>query len=762
MPRCFVLLLTLCAGLAGVPCGTARAGYHYGALLRDGTWIAGAELVGGDPWEDSVRLAGRLLFASGNPVRVLCDELKRVEPAEDFLRLANGDVLPGRVRRFLPADAEQGLPARLVVVPDPPLRGAGEEGLAVRADRVLSVVRGGSPGPASPPGTIRFTDGRSVAARAVRFSEKGVRALGDDGIVTGTFDEIVEIAMPEVDVIGAVLDDARWPPLDDAGRIVQLRTVGGAALTYRRAMTHVAEKLPGGGKKVRSRQADQLVRYLFVRPSWSVGAVMVPAESVRCLSFREPDEVPLSALPAETVRERRGLHYWPWRRDRSVTGAQLRSGRITAAWGLGTHSHSEIAFELPPGAKSFHTLVGVDAAVGQGGCVRVGAYRDRVGGEPLFVSRTLSGADEPESVGPLDVGGAKTLILVTAMAHDGRPAGADPFDIRDQVCWLMPTVTVDPPAADRDAFFGRFGRGLQPWALPEGSTGRWSLSARWDEHYRRWLPVIGVAEPEGLTLTRTLPNVSYANDLFEVNVAPAHALPEGRIELAADGEPLRPVVREYVSQKFEQYLVRPRPHLERLAPFDEGLLIRWDLSPFRGKSIRLELCIAPNRAAPEVVWREGRLRSAIGNLPEGGWPLEPDVPLTSLEPLETEAPGLHVEPRAGGLPIGKSRQEPLVFLGQPFNDGWGMRSGSAMTFPVEPAHRRFVAVVGCSQNKAGPFHVLLDGHEAWTGPIMDQETPAVQIDVAIAPGTKRLTIRADRDGGSVGYAAFASAGFITE
>jgi hypothetical protein len=256
--------------------------------------------------------------------------------------------------------------------------------------------------------------------------------------------------------------------------------------------------------------------------------------------------------------------------------------------------------------------------------------------------------------------------------------------------------------------------------------------------------------------------VSYANDLFEVNVAPAKALGEGRFELWADGEALEPIVRAYTSQTYERYLLRPSPHLEKQGPFDEGVMLRWDLSAFRGKPVRLELRIGPNRQAPEVVWREGRLRSAIGNLPEEGRPLEPDVLLTSLRPLQVEAPSQYTEPRVGGLPVGRTKHDPLTFLGQPFAEGWGMRSGSAMTFGLEPAYRRFVAVVGCSENKAGPFRVLLDGREAWSSPVMDEETPAVQIDVEIPPGTKKLTIRADRDGGSVGSAAFANAGFVVQ
>jgi len=46
--------------------------------------------------------------------------------------------------------------------------------------------------------------------------------------------------------------------------------------------------------------------------------------------------------------------------------------------------------------------------------------------------------------------------------------------------------------------------------------------------------------------------------------------------------------------------------------------------------------------------------------------------------------------------------------------------------------------------------------------MMDEETPAVQVNVEIPPGTRRLTIELDPNDGGPGYAVVAHAGFVTQ
>ena len=72
----------------------ARAQPRYGALLSDGSWIVGADLLG-DPWEATAKIDNRRLFDPANPARVVCEELRSCRPAEEFLALLGAAATPG-------------------------------------------------------------------------------------------------------------------------------------------------------------------------------------------------------------------------------------------------------------------------------------------------------------------------------------------------------------------------------------------------------------------------------------------------------------------------------------------------------------------------------------------------------------------------------------------------------------------------------------------------------------------------------------------
>ncbi len=418
-----------------------RAEEQYWALFRDGSIVTANEIRGGDPFGNVATLAGRRLFGVANSLAVLRDNTLRWSPAGPCVMMANGDVVPGKVLRFLPASPSSRLPPRLLISPHRSMKASDPNGLAVRADRVLRIVSTGDP-PARPdPGALVFADGRTATASALHWSGQGIRALTDTGILTARFDELADLAVEGVDVIAAVLADSRHLPTDRPSLIGRLETVDGAVLTYRRttARVTVAET---AGRQARRRTAEPK-RTLHLKPSWALGAITVPVERVWQRSYRAANEVPLSLLPATVLKQRSGLHHWPWRRNRNVRGEILQSGPLTVGLGVGTHPYSEIAFELPPGARRFITLVGLDHVVGEAGCARVMVYRDAVAGEPLFSSGFLRGAETPVLIGPLDVTHARHLILVTESAHDDRPPGADPLDIGDHVDWLMPMVFLE-------------------------------------------------------------------------------------------------------------------------------------------------------------------------------------------------------------------------------------------------------------------------------------------------------------------------------
>ena len=193
--------------------------------------------------------------------------------------------------------------------------------------------------------------------------------------------------------------------------------------------------------------------------------------------FPAAREVPLSLLPATVLKQKAGFHQWPWRRNQNVEGGPLGSGHFTVDLGVGTHPYCEIAFQLPPHAGEFSTLLGLDRSVGRGACAVCSFDQDQVVGRPLFTSEFVRGGEEPIPVGPLRVGAAKRLVLVTEFGDEGRPAGGYPLDIGDQVDWLMPFVNVEESAADRLESLKRFLPGWETWNIDAADVARLGMAS---------------------------------------------------------------------------------------------------------------------------------------------------------------------------------------------------------------------------------------------------------------------------------------------
>jgi len=754
------MILVLAAGTA-VAAARAEEPPRYWAMLRDGAQVTGSSLQNGNWWDENVTLGGRRLFDAGNPVRVLCDRKLVSSPAVSYVLLASGDVLPGRVRQFLPAPADGDVPGRLLVSLEPPLYTRNPAGLAIRADRVLRIVAARTGTAEREPGMLIFTDGRTMTATAIRWADQGVKALTEAGIVTAQFDEIAELSVPKVDVMAALSDDRFYPPLDPRGLVARLETVDGATLTYCREMSRVALIHPDRKYKPRSprKGASEPVDYLHVQPSWALDPILVPVETVCRQGFRGRNEVPLSLLPAQVLKQQAALHAWPWCRNRSVRGEVLQSGRITADLGLGTHSYSEIAFDLPPGAKEFSTLVGIDASVGDGGCATCKIYQDKVAGKPLFASEFLRGGAEPVRAGPLALGSAKRLVLVTDFADQNRPAGAFPLDIGDHIDWLLPMVTMDDSGGSRPELLRSFVPGWLAWNLEPGEAERVAAVPAWDDARDRWLPMVRITGGQPVTLTRSLSCRPYVNDVLELMLAPAEESVAERISVRVDDKPLATAAQEYLTERYVKESPRGRPALYR-RPQLSGMLLYWDLQEYRGRTIQLALSIAPAKNSETILWHQCALKGAIANLPPDGQPLVPDVPLTSLKPLSASSVKERMEPTPSRLPAPGKWSWPIRFLGQRFENGYGMLRNSSVTFAVEPSYQRFVAVVGSCAHLAGPFQVLLDDKVAWDGGVLDSLSQAVQMSVDIPPGTKKLTLRLGEDGHSGASGAWVSAGFL--
>src|SRR5439155_9168259 len=109
----------------------------------------------------------------------------------------------------------------------------------------------------------------------------------------------------------------------------------------------------------------------------------------------------------------------------------------------------------------------------------------------------------------------------------------------------------------------------------------------------------------------------------------------------------------------------------------------------------------------------------------------------------------------------RTREGELIrFLGQPFRGGYGLARDSSIKFGLLPEYRKFVAVVGCPEQVAGPVQVLIDDRVVWERAAISSLSPAEQIEVAIPAGAKRLTLQSGSESLYYGAAAFAEAGFL--
>jgi hypothetical protein len=613
-----VVLAWLAIGIATSATRAADAGRFY-ALFFDGTHVSAPGSPKDIWWSDQATLGGRRLFGTQNPVRMLQDTTRLASPRGPHVVMANGDVLPGKIVGFLPASQEDDRPARLLVALDGSLVTGDPRGLAVRADRVLRVTTNTDEPAGDEPGSLVLTSGAAVTARALRWTDQGLNALTASGVTAVPFDAIGDLCIPNADVTRAVLDDSFYPPLGPAAAVARLETVQGAVLTYHREMT-----LLGFSKLSRSNTRDSSTAYLLVEPSWSSTTILVPIESIWRQSFRAANEVPLSALPASVLREKVGLHHFPWRRNENVEGETLASGSIMVDLGVGTHSCCEIAFELPPQATKFTTLVGLDRRMGPGASAIAKVYADQVAGRPLYASGLLRGGQEVTPVGPLPVAGCRRLVLVTEWAGADRPREAYPLDIGGHVDWLMPFVTVEADDAGYCQSLRRFVPGWTKWELAPEEARRVRVGPYWDAAHECWLPIIRAAGPQPLTIQRTLSPLSSANDLVELIFAHAKDSPLPVIELRVGGARVAPATGQPEDnngselEPLPDLMTKGKPavpqgrarqvagsgKLAETAPQYRVRTLRWDLQKYHGRAVQLALSISLDKQVNGLVWRE--------------------------------------------------------------------------------------------------------------------------------------------------------------
>jgi len=722
---------------------------RFWAMLRDGTQVTGDSVNDLNDPERNPTLGDRPLFDAGNSVRVIRDTTRDSQLRGPYVEFANGDVLPGKIVCADGLLAGDQIQPHLVVLPGRAIPLPGRESTDIRVrqsavKRIAFTPRGHRP---YQPGKIFYRDGREATCTNVRWSAGAVRALTHSGVVTAGLDELAELHLPQRDIVSVLIEDGTWPAVQNDELIVSVCTTDGGRFTYPRSMVHA------GFDDDRHRK----ITSIGIQPSWSLDAIRLTDDSIVFRTYRRSDEIPLSLLPVSHVEQRAALHAWPWRRNRNVLGTMLRVGNIAADLGMGTHSHTEITFDLPPCARRFSALVGLDTSAGDGGCVKCTVYRGQVGDRPLFASDFLVGSQQPVPVGPLDVRDAQRLTLVTEFGHKDRPPGTDPLDIRDHVDWLMPWISVDLSAMERrELDLSRWFAPLDGWTADKETSERISVHPWWNHREGRWAMAMAadadksIADAEPLELTRRV-RVALSNAYVHVAAGRDRADSARHfVHLLVDGEPQETTVNGDLSTN--------------AGPGDVNDRV-WMLGDHIGKDVTISLRLMPEGDAGTkpagIVWGSISLRPLIDKLPTDGEPIRPDVPLTSLEPIDAVARGGEkIEIQLGELPDGS----PLSVCGYRFPTGFGVRAGASVSYELKPSYRRFVAVLGLADGwkEVGPYEVLLDDEPHWTSTeprTFGRNTPGLQIDVPIPRGHKTIQLRLQ---GSESHGAWAAAGFLLE
>jgi hypothetical protein len=424
---------------------------RFAALFADGTYVAEGRLTDWHNNDARPKLNGQELFGEANHIRFLRNSnLTLDREGEAFVEFFGGDRFPGVVTGFTTGEESfyrRELPELIATTkldlafPEMPRPAEFRLG-AHWAKRIVWQRRFEA---RYSPATLYYRDGREVSFRRVRFTPRGVFLLLESGPAEVAIEEIAELHMPRRDPWEVYCEQLGALGAADA-RLVRLETEDGLCVTT--SVARFRAHMWGDPSKLES-------WYRTVQPVWLREPIAVAQRRVHTLRWNAAHEVPLSAIEPAAVEQKELIGgSWPPRTNRSVRGAGLTAGGRTSAWGFGMHAACRMTFPLPAFAKSFRSWVGLDESVGRGGCAKALVYLSAGSAKPLFASEHLIGAqsrvDTQSLALELPENGRPELILAADPAHEGRPADADPFDIRDLVNWCEPTVELDREALAKE------------------------------------------------------------------------------------------------------------------------------------------------------------------------------------------------------------------------------------------------------------------------------------------------------------------------
>jgi len=576
------LLRVIVVAVACIPTMASAARPAFTALLRNGERIEGERLDNWHTREAQPSLSGRELLTGSNPMRWVRDRtLAPTTPPNAFVEMIGGDRLPGEVINFVGSDSQvfSALPDHLLVTPlidlQPP-KAPDQPEVRVLTRFVRRIVWHRSQ-QVYQPGVAFFRDGKKQTFRRVRFTPGAVNLLSDQGLQQVFFNELSELHLPEQDAWDAYLDELALLAPNLEGLLLRFETTSGARITSSVSRFNAA---------VKGNAADFRRWMHALHPAWCLDALWLSGAEVYQRQAFDPAEAPLSRFTPVKVRQSALLTAGArrWRTDRNARGSLLTCGGKEFGFGFGVHGETALTFKLPQVAATLRSAVGIDDAVAQGGCVKARVLMGEAASK-AWESSFLLGSAEAVDTGALTLPPDRLVTFEIDAAHQGRPAGADPLDIRDLADWLDPIVAFDPEPLKKaiQPHIPKQIPALRGWKVLAAAD----LQPIWQTHWDDAAP-----SPGAFRMALEMPHLVSLVRQMDVRPEDRHLLifahyrpadgPAPKLEIHIDGEP---------AGEFE------------LPPYDVGRKdpapIAFNLSGYAGASLTIELVqIAPG----PIVW----------------------------------------------------------------------------------------------------------------------------------------------------------------
>ena len=606
--------------LAMVFPASLSAAERYVAMFADGNRVEEAEVREWNELNAQAKIGGRLLVDPNVPVRWIIDRQQSaaVQPAM-FVEFEGGDRLAGEVISYFEGreNPYETKPPYLVIRPiaefQPPDVNQPAQ-LRVTTEWVRRIVWERTATEEYRPGTLWLRTGVSLAFRSLRWTPQGVTVLTSDGLKELSLSDLGEIHLPKINPWTAYYEQLAALSPQLKSRLVQISTSDGSRWTTSLERFQSRHH----GDKNRPEQWYQLIQ-----PAWSLDSIWLRYRTIRHWRFFAPHEIPLSnVIPLEAKHESVFGREWEYQRDQNVKKGPLQSADLDFGWGFGVQGTSELVFEYPETARALRTRFGLDRSAETGGCVDVEVVVGN--GQSLLKQSNVIGSVFVGEVNwqnlPAVQPEHRRIALRTGMAHQGRPAGADPFDVRDVVNWYEPELRLDPAALESEVALRRAGRlrGLIGWTLSPGDSAAIRLNNVTDN--------TDVKDPQ-FRLTASSSDSFYTLSR-KVKIGPRDrwlALVASRFAEDTSTTAVQIRIEGRVYAEFDlpirQTVVDPEP---MLVPVDQ----------FQGKSVTVEAVVYPSDARSWVDWR--------------GFSVGPDRPglLTIFEDDESFAAAMNPGPVA--------------------------------------------------------------------------------------------------------------------